>query len=345
MHRTRIPDIVPLLHFLLLLLLSSCVTSGTTPGNTATDSGTQGKKDLTYQSKDYILYELKGNETPESLAMEFLGDPTKAWVIEDNNAGTPFEKGQLIVIPLKGEPRGGLYINGYQKVPILTYHRFGDKSRSRLSMPAQIFDRQMAYLKKNGYRVIPLSDLIAFMEFRTAIPKKAVVITIDDGYRSVYDIAFPILQKYGFTATLFIYLDFIGIPGSSLTWDQLREMKAKGFEVGSHTLSHCNLVKRQKDEAKRAYLERIERELLLSKQIIDRKLAQDTVAIAFPYGTYNQEILDLCKRFGYKLGLSVKRGGNPFFTNPLTLHRSQLLKRDMDYFIKNLDTFHDLSLR
>ena len=77
----------------------------------------------------------------------------------------------------------------------------------------------------------------------------------------------------------------------------------------------------------------------MSKQIIDRKLNQDTVAIAFPYGTYNQEILDLCKKFGYKLGLSVKRGGNPFFTNPLTLNRSQLLKRDMDYFIKNLDTF------
>ena len=130
------------------------------------------------------------------------------------------------------------------------------------------------------------------------------------------DNAFPILKKYGFTATLFIYLDFIGIPGSSVTWKQLKEMKSSGFEVGSHTLTHCNLTKKQKEESEQAYLERIEKELILSKQIIDKKLNQNTVAIAFPYGAYNQKVLDLCEKAGYKLGLSVKRGGNPFFSNP-----------------------------
>ncbi|MBW2110893.1 MAG: polysaccharide deacetylase family protein [Deltaproteobacteria bacterium] len=331
---------------LLLLSLCSCVTTGTGSDNRSAGSADrQPGISAAYRSQDYILYELQGGETPESLAREFLGDPKKRWVIQDNNEGIPYKKGRLIVIPLREEPRGGLYINGYQKVPILTYHRFGGKTRSRLSMPADLFDQQMAYLKENGYRVIPLSDLIGFMQFRTALPKKAVVITIDDGYKSVYDIAFPILKKYGFTATLFIYLDFIGIPGSSLTWDQLRQMKAEGFEVGSHTLSHCNLIKRRKDEDQKTYMERVKRELFLSKQIIDRKLGQDTFAIAFPYGTYNREILKLCKKAGYRLGLSVKRGGNPFFLNPLSLNRSQLLQRDLDYFIRNLDTFQDVSLR
>ena len=329
-----------------LLFLSSCVTTGTTHDSRGTKGAAQQhEKPAAFQSQDYILYELEGDETPESLALRFLGDPKKKWIIEDNNEGIRYRKGQLIVIPLKEEARGGLTVNGYQKIPILTYHRFGKKSKSRLSIPAQVFDQQMAYLKKNGYRVIPLSDLIAFMQFHTALPKKAVVITIDDGYRSVYDIAFPILKKYGFAATLFIYLDFIGIPGSSVTWEQLKEMKSNGFEVGSHTLSHSNLIKKRKDESEKGYIERVEKELVLSKQIIDKKLNQNTVAIAFPYGAYNRQILDLCEKAGYKLGLSVKRGGNPFFTDPLSLKRSQLLGRDLNYFIKNLDTFHDVPLR
>ena len=325
-----------------LLFLSSCVTTGTTSDST----GTKGPdKQASFQSEDYILYELEGNETPESLALRFLGDKKKKWVIEDNNEGVRYEQGQLIVIPLKEKERGGLTVNGYQKVPILTYHRFSKKSKSRLSIPPQVFNQQMAYLKENGYRVIPLSDLVAFMEFRKALPKKALVITIDDGYRSVYDIAFPILKKYGFTATLFVYADFIGIPGSSVTWEQLKEMKSSGFEVGSHTLSHSNLTIKRKGESEETYIERIKKELALSKQLIDKKLHQDTIAIAFPYGAYNRKVLGLCEEAGYKLGLSVNRGGNPFFANRLFLKRSQLLNRDLNYFIKNLDAFHDVSLR
>lgn len=347
MHRKSISEgIIFIAVFLSLLFLCSCVTTGTTPDSAETKGiEKQHEKPAAFQSEDYILYELEGDETPESLAQRFLGDPKKKWLIEDNNEGIRYEKGQLIVIPLKEEARGGLTVNGYQKIPILTYHRFNKKSKSRLSIPGQVFEQQMAYLKENGYRVIPLSDLIAFMQFRMALPKKAVVITIDDGYRSVYDTAFPILKKYGFTATLFIYLDFIGIPGSSVTWKQLKEMKLSGFEVGSHTLSHCNLTKKRKNESEETYIKRVEKELVLSKQIIDKKLNQNTVAIAFPYGAYNQEVLNICEKAGYKLGLSVKRGGNPFFTNRLTLRRSQLLDRDLNYFIKNLKTFHNVSLR
>ena len=177
------------------------------------------------------------------------------------------------------------------------------------------------------------------------MPEKAVVITIDDGYRSTYDVAFPILKKYGFTATLFVYMDFIGIPGSSVTWDQLKEMRANGFEVGSHTISHCNLTKKKKDETEQAYLERVRKELVSSKSILDKKLNQDTIALALPYGAYNQQVLALCEKAGYKLCLSVKRGGNPFFTSPLALRRSQLLDPHIEYFVRNLDTFYPVSLR
>lgn len=83
-----------------------------------------------------------------------------------------------------------------------------------------------------------------------------MVITIDDGYESVYNIADPILRKYGFTATLFIYTDFVGVARGAITWDQLREMKGDGFEVGSHTLSHCDLTKKKEGEDNMAIITR-----------------------------------------------------------------------------------------
>jgi peptidoglycan/xylan/chitin deacetylase (PgdA/CDA1 family) len=203
----------------------------------------------------------------------------------------------------------------------------------------------MGYLKANGYRVISMSELFAFLNYRSALPEKSVVLTIDDGYRATYEIAYPILKKYGFAGTLFVYTDFIGASGAALSWDQLKDMKANGFEVGSHTLSHCDLTKKREGEDMERYGARVRRELLLSKEIIDKNLDQDTIALAFPYGEYNQRILYLCEKIGYRIGVSVKSGGNPFFSDPLTLRRDQMLKKDMGSFVSKLKTFHKLPLQ
>jgi peptidoglycan/xylan/chitin deacetylase (PgdA/CDA1 family) len=302
-------------------------------------------KPLVFQSEDYVVKVLQGGENPSVLAERFLGDEKRAWMIEDANEGVAFEKDRVIVIPLKQENKGGLSPYGYQVVPVFVYHRFSETCESSLCTPLSTFNQQMRYLKENGYRVISLRELLDFLTYRQAVPKKSVVITLDDGYKSGYDIAYPILKRYGFTATLFIYTDFVEGGRIAISWDQLREMKANGFEVGSHTLSHCDLTKKREGEDDQAYLARIKKELLVSKQIIDKELDQDTIYLAFPYGTYNQRILRICDQAGYKIGFSVKRGGNPFFADPLTLKRDQVLKRDMESFIAMLETFHELSLR
>jgi peptidoglycan/xylan/chitin deacetylase (PgdA/CDA1 family) len=303
------------------------------------------RKPLVFRSGDYVVKVLQGGENPPVLAKRFLGDENRAWVIEDANEGIAFKKDQVIVIPLKPENKAGLSPDGYQVVPVLVYHRFAETCESSLCMPNSIFDQQMRYLKENGYRVISLGTLLDFLEYRQAMPKRSVAITIDDGYGSAYDIAYPILKRYGFTATLFIYTDFVGGGRIAITWDQLREMKSEGFEVGSHTLSHCDLAKKKEGEDDQEYLARIKKELLVSKQIIDKELGQDTMYLAFPYGTYNQRVLGICDQVGYKTGFSVKRGGNPFFADPLALKRDQVLERDIDSFIAMLETFHELSLR
>lgn len=300
---------------------------------------------LEFRSEEYIVYRLQGGETPTTLAEKFLGGKDRSWVIEDANEGIEFKENSVIIIPLKAQNKGGLTMDGYQVVPILSYHHFVENCRSHLCISTHVFDRHMRYLKNNGFRVITMSELLGFLQYRHAIPKRSVIITIDDGYRSAYSIAYPILKKYGFKANFFIYTDYVGVSKSAITWDQLREMKADGFEVGSHTVSHCDLTKRTLVDHDQDYLARIKKELVESKKIIDKELKQNTVSIAYPYGRYNVAVLNLCEQAGYKIGVSSKRGGNAFFTDTLVLDRNQILKSDMQTFIANLKTFKKFPLK
>jgi peptidoglycan/xylan/chitin deacetylase (PgdA/CDA1 family) len=300
---------------------------------------------LQLQSDDYVIYRLHDGDTPVTLAEKFLGDEKRSWIIEDANEGIEFRKNQVIIIPLNEENKGGLATDGYQTVPILSYHHFAENCKSHLCISTSVFDQQMRYLKNEGYRVITMRELLGFMRYRHAIPKKSIVITIDDGYRSAYDIAYPVLKKYGFTAALFIYTDYVGVSKSAITWDQLREMKTNGFEIGSHTVSHCDLTKKMAGESYPDYIERIKREIVDSKQIIDKELEQDTLCFAYPYSRYNASVLNLCEQAGYKIGVTVDRGGNAFFKDPLILDRNQILKSDMVAFIANLKTFNPFSLK
>jgi peptidoglycan/xylan/chitin deacetylase (PgdA/CDA1 family) len=326
-------------------VLSACVTAWPTSGTSSPSVSEKPPKGEVFRSDEYVVYVMAGGETPESLARSFLGDAKKSWIIEDANKGVSFRRGNTVVIPLKEENKGGLTARGYQTVPVLTYHHFGGDCTSPYCMPTAVFDQQMTFLKENGYRVVTLRKLRDFVQYRHAIPKKSVVIAIDDGNRSAYEIAYPMLKKYGYTATLFIYTDFVGVSKGAITWEQLREMKAAGFEVGSHTKSHSDLTKQREGESNAAYMARVKSELLFSKRLIDEKLKQDTIYLAFPYGRYNERVLAISEQVGYKLGFSVRRGGNPFFADPLRLKRDQILKREMGTFAKRLKTFYEFSLK
>jgi peptidoglycan/xylan/chitin deacetylase (PgdA/CDA1 family) len=212
-------------------------------------------------------------------------------------------------------------------------------------MPAKTFERQMQYLKENGYHVITAEDLVAFLGYRQGLPQKSVLITMDDGYRSVYNIAYPILKKYGFKATLFIYTSFVGVSKMAITWDQLKEMQTNGFTIGSHTIYHSDLTNPKAGESEQEHIARLKEELNGSKKIIDHKLDQDTYFLAYPFGYYDQRSIQMAKEAGYKLAMSVKRGGNPFYANPFTLRRDQILEKDLKSFVSRLKTFNHLLLK
>lgn len=328
-------------HFIYLFLLISVIATGCARAPLPSVS----VPPTAYKSKDYIIYRMEWGDTPQSLARRFLGDAGKDWQIEEANDRQMLKPDNYIVIPLKIKNKGGVSSDGVQTVPILCYHRFGNHCESPLCVPEKTFERQMKYLKDNGYRVITPETMLAFLEYRQPLPRKSVMITVDDGYRSFYNIAYPILKRYGFPATMFVYTDYVGVSSKAITWDQLRELKANGFTIGSHTRSHSDLTKKDRKETDEAYLKRLRHEIIDSKKIIDRELNQDTFFFSYPFGRANHQAMLMAHQAGYKLAATVHRGGNAFFSNRYLLKRDQVLKRDMQTFKSRLKTFYPLSLR
>lgn len=329
-----------------LLLQSPCIqaASGGTENKSAS-AEKKSQKPMVYSSENYVVYKLRGDETPATLAKKFLGDSKKAWIIEDENKEASFEKGQWVDIPLKDKNKGGLQSDGYQVVPILSYQDFAENCEAPQCTPREVFINQMNYLNENGFRVISLRALLGFLEYKHGIPEKSVVITVDEGYRSFYNIAYPILKEYDFVATVFVSTGLIKKSKNRVNWNQLKKIKAGGFEIGSGCLSRTDLTKKKEMEKETAYLRRVKNEIVQSKKIIDQHLRQKTIYLAFPHGGYNQRILQMSEEAGYKIGLSLRTGSNPFFADPLSLKRNRITDRDMKHFIARLETFKKFSLK
>lgn len=289
------------------------------------DNPTPGAAGQVIGSNERLLIYLPiaGDQLP-AIAARFLGNPGLDWVISDANGSGHLEPGQPVVVPLKALNPTGVSADRVQTVPILCYHRFGT-SNSKMVISAARFAAQLEWLSRNGYRVIPLADLQDFLAGRRALPQKSVVITIDDGYESVFKLAYPLLKQYGFPATVFVYTDFLG-AGDALRWPQIQEMAGSGLiDIQSHTKSHRNLIERNSAETDERYRINLNAEMQVPKDILQRRLEGHRVkAIAYPYGDANAVVMDAATRSGFELGATVVPGGNPFYAQPLLLRRTMI---------------------
>ena len=285
------------------------------------------------------------DDTSASLARRYLGDATKYWVIEDFNNAKSFTPGQEIVIPLRSPNPAGIYANGYQTVPILCYHRFG-LDKSKMVVTPDDFTRQMEYLAQHDYRVIRIAELIEFLQGKRALPKRAVVVTMDDGYKSAYQYAFPTLRRFGFPATIFVYSDYVGAR-EGLSWKEMQEMVASGLvDIQPHSKTHSNLGFAQPSEDEAAYQQRIQAETQAPLHDISKNLNIPVHTFAYPYGDTNKEVIDQLKQRDYRLAVTVQPGNNAAFAYPYMLQRSMVFgDQDLDTFTKLLGSFQDLDLR
>ena len=296
------------------------------------------------QSDDFLVLVAGRGESYANLAKRFLGDEAQSWRIEDANRNTELRAGTEVVIPRSDSNRVGVYGNGYQVVPILSYHRFGE-GKGRLSVSRAQFEQQMEFLKRHGYRPISLRDLASFLRAEKAIPRKAVALTIDDGYQSVYKIAYPVLAKYQFPATVFIYTDYIGKGG--LTWRQMREMESSGLvSFQAHSKTHDDLTVRSSSESLEIYKARLVDEVRLPNRVLEKRMSNDVFGYAYPFGAVNRLVVDELKRHGYEIAATVRRGSDPFFAYPYGLRRTMIYKADgMAEFEQALQTFEARRLR
>jgi peptidoglycan/xylan/chitin deacetylase (PgdA/CDA1 family) len=324
-------DNVFLRYTVLLLLITTLTSCGTLP--------TQ----VLGQNDRYIVAVAGRGDTPRSLAEEYLGDPGQGWRIEDANGAVRIKPGQYVIIPRVLYNSVGVFANGYQTVPVLSYHRFG-AGKGRLSVSEKRFEEQMAYLKNNGYRVIPLERVLAFLRGEVAIPQRSVVLTIDDGYQSMYYTAYPLLKKYNFPATVFIYTDFIGNGG--LTWREMEEMERSGLiSFQAHSKTHDNLNVRLASESIAQYKARLIDEVRIPGMLLYKRLKDRPFCFAYPFGAVNQQLVNELKRNRYKIGVTVERGANPFFTYPYTLRRSMIYETDgIEEFKRTLRVFESRNL-
>ena len=288
---------------------------------------------------DFALVVVADGDTPATLAQRYLGSADQAWQIREFNAPEALRPGQIAVIPLRPRNATGVYSNGYQTVPILCYHRFGSRA-SRLSVSQSAFEAQMDYLAQHGYQVISLRQLARFLDGKEALPPKAVVLTIDDGYRSTYEIAYPVLRKHRFPATVFLYSDFVG-ASDALTWTQMKEMTASGLiDIEPHSKTHANLTLKLAGESDARYRDRIKREVDAPVAVLRERLAEPSMTFAYPYGDVNELVVELLQRQNIHQGVTVTPGGNAFFAYPYMLRRSMVFGgEELDTFKSKLATF------
>jgi peptidoglycan/xylan/chitin deacetylase (PgdA/CDA1 family) len=277
------------------------------------------------ESERLIIYQPAAGDTLRSIAARFLGDERRYWEIGDFNDIAEPKAGYPLVVPLASDNPGGIHADQYQTVPILCYHRFGNGGPGgKMVVSAANFAAQLDYLARNDYHVIRLERLVDFLEGRAALPRRSVVITIDDGYESVYRYALPLLKKHGFPATLFVYTDFIG-AGEALTWPQLQEIASSGLvDVQAHSKTHRNLIERFPGETDAQYRLALESEVRPPRELLERKLEIPVREYAYPYGDANDLVLDVLARQHFQLAVTVTPGGNPFFAQPYMLHRTMI---------------------
>jgi len=232
-----------------------------------------------------------------------------------------------------------------EKLTILSYHEIAEPGESLdkdYTVSPTMFVRQMDWLRNNGYRFVTVDDLLADESGRRPLPEKAVLITFDDGYRSMYDHAWPILKAWKIPAVVAVVglweddhttVNFDGriIPRNKLmSWNELREMADSGLvEIGSHSFDLHRGIRGNPQgseqpaattrlwlgagkgyEAEAAYRQRIEADMAKSSNDIKAHIGRAPRVIAWPYGRYNTITHDAAARHGMTIGLTLDDGAN-----------------------------------
>lgn len=216
---------------------------------------------------------------------------------------------------------------GWITLPVLLYHHIQSTPYfSRYRVPPERFEQQMKLLHDWGYETITTDQLVQAITVGADLPPRPILITFDDGDVDVYENAFPIMQKYGLKGVFYLVADYIDQP-NYISADQVKEMAAAGWEIGSHSLTHIDLVQ---------YPERARAEVVESKQKLEAMIGVPVKTFAYPFGRADSGTIDYVQFAEYIAGMGLgytpdQGPGNLFFLQRWEVQSSFELKSFMAY--------------
>jgi len=188
------------------------------------------------------------------------------------------------------------------RVSILGYHDLSEHlPETAMRLRTSKFRKQMETIHQLGLKVITLDDFSAWKKGEREIPAQSIVLTFDDGWKSVYTDAFPILKEFGFPFTIFLYKDYVDGGGKALTTPMIQEMTKAGATIGSHSVSHPFpiVVKSFRKKGPVEYDAFLRKEMGVSKSFLESKFATKVTSYAYPGGFYTEEMPKLGDELGY----------------------------------------------
>lgn len=205
----------------------------------------------------------------------------------------------------------------YITVPILMYHHVGalpehpDAIRKDLTVSAENFEKQAAWLEQAGYHSITFADILLYTQGKYKLPEKPVIFTFDDGYQDVFDNAVPTLKKHGFAGTFGIITQFPGIntgDNSYASWDTIKAAQKQGMEIVSHTQDHF-------DGTNPGYSDQFILDNLSNaqKDIQQHLGTKPLPVLIYPYGHYSQRYIAIAEKAGISMGLTEHSGKHVYF--------------------------------
>jgi peptidoglycan/xylan/chitin deacetylase (PgdA/CDA1 family) len=200
-----------------------------------------------------------------------------------------------------------------------------------MTVTTTVFESQIKYLRDNGYTVIPLRRLVDYyLGKEPPPPPRSVVITVDDGHKSVFTEIFPLVKRYRIPVTLFLYPSAISNAPYAMTWEQLREMKKTGlFDFQSHTYWHPNFKNEKKRLTPSEYEKFVEMQLKRSKDKLEEELGVKVDMLAWPFGIYDNELIAKAREAGYIAAFTMERRHANISDNIMALPRYRMTNADI----------------
>lgn len=202
---------------------------------------------------------------------------------------------------------GAAYAETSINIPVLCYHNLNPTKRGSMNMTPEKFESQMKMMKDNGFTFVPLQEVVEYLQGkRDTLPAKPIVVTVDDGWKSVYTYMAPILKKYDIPATLFIYPQSISSSKNYMSWEDLQELQQTGMiDIQSHTYDHPNFKQMKKRMSAEKFAQYVNMQMVKSKKILEEKTGKSVTILAWPFGIYNEYLEQQAQKAGYQMAFTI----------------------------------------